>query len=789
MDYPTTLPFPRLDEQGGILEQQQALLEPLAQASKLVPDSLTTHPDSFGSLRRVYKRDVHGKEFRFAYVRRNKGQIDHGMARAFRKRYENAKYNVLLHPNRDEDNNPYYVDHGQRTWRDMDASMQKMLALSSWPLLKGVPTIAPFVKSEAGFSRVVAKQPTALTGVFSTPEVLKEILKHVSTEWESLSNLGRTCQTAFCAIGGSMTQCDMNRGNFLNLDKSESQLAGLVKKGELTQDQADRVSVSWLLSVSPFRMEGTDHEDIPMNEYGFYDYQTKHRLPTMRKIVDSHIKLYRAFLYHGEHMQKVLLHRVALLNIPAVKAIVRTMSNLNHLGIYNCELLTLEAVIPLLNIIAEANQRRQERNAAPINLDFSPRFFQGPMVNGKCYGVIPYDEGKINTQQAIVPIIMKAINMALDAGINLVRPGTAFRRYLERIPFKLDTLYQILEAIHNLRDYKNGLHGDLKTMPEAQKLEMETALWYDLIIARNGKCMEETELRKILMLNNSITLADCCDCGQSLPANFYRGEVAARRAEYRICHGCELADFLRHHRYNMRQAKDELAMKMWDFGKIQDLATLLRRPSAQTSGILASNLATRKGRDQPDAPGSSGNWLDRMKGLGEELDKVCAEKQYIIAKSEHEVEKLRLLQVKRGTRDFMEFTYRENRIQLLEECIQANMVFLGRAQTQQRPENSVATSWQDQIRIYREALKNQWYRWLNNGPYALAGDGGARSNLDLSPENPPADSWNYWGGTETNATNAQGDDTTSNQQSQANGHTGTSGWQLVDTSMETPGYW
>ncbi|RYP41870.1 hypothetical protein DL767_000699 [Monosporascus sp. MG133] len=761
MDYPTTLPYPRLDEQGGILKQEGALLEPLAQTSKRVPDSLTTHPDSFGSLKRVYKRVILDKEFRYAYVRRNKGQIDHGITRAFRKRYENAKYNVLLHPNRDENNNPYYVDHDQRTWRDMDANMQKMLALSSWPLLKGVPTIAPFVKSETGFSRVVAKQPTALTAVFSTPEVLKEILKHVSTEWESLSNLGRTCQTVFCAIGGSMTQCDMSKGNFLNLDKSESQLAGLVKKGELTQDQADQVSVSWLLSVSPFRMEGTGHADIPMNEYGFYDYQTMHKLPTMRKIVDNHIKL-------------------------SVKAIVRTMSNLSHLGIYNCELLTLQTVIPLLEIITEANQRRQERNAAPINLDFSPRFFQGPIVNGKCYGVIPYDEGKINTQLAIVPIIMKAINMALDAGINLVRPGTAFRRYLERIPFKLDTLYHILEAIHNIRDYKNGVHGDLTTLPEAHKLEMETALWYDLIITTNGKCMEEPELRKILMLNNSITLMDCSACGQSLPANFYRGEVAARRAEYRICHGCELADFLSNHQYNMRQPKGELAMKMWDFGKIQDLATLLRRPSAQTSGTLVGNLATRNGRDRPQAPES---WLDRMKGLGEELDKAVAERQYIIAKSEHEVKKLRLLQAKRGTRDYIEFAHRENSIGDLVECIQANMVCLGRGQTQRRPENSVATNWQDQIMNYREILREQWYGRLNNGPYPLAGDAGARSNLDLSPENPPTDPWNYWGGTEADATNAEGDETTSNQQSQANAHTGTSGWQPVDTSMETPGFW
>ncbi|RYP65978.1 hypothetical protein DL771_008025 [Monosporascus sp. 5C6A] len=784
MDYPASLPYPRLDEQDGISNQQQALLEPLTQVSERVPDSLTTYPQSFGSLKRVYKRDVHGKEFRFAYVRRNKGQIDHGMARAFHQRYENAKYNVLLHPNRDENNNPYYIDYDQRTWRDMDASMQKMLALSSWPLLKGVPTI-----SETGFSRVVAKQPKALTTVFSMPEVLKEILKHVSTEWESLSNLGRTCKMVFYAIGGSMTQCDMTKGKFLNLDKSESQLAELVEEGILTQDKADRVRVSWLFSVSPFRIEGKDHEDIPMNKYGFYDCHTMHKLPTMPKTVDNHIKLYRTFLYHGEHMQNVVLHRVTLLNIPAVKAIVRAMPNLSHLGIYNCELLALEAVVPLLEIITEVNQRRQERNAAPVNLDFAPRFFQGPIVNGKCYGVIPYDEGTTDTQRAMVPILMKAINMALDTGINLVRPGTAFRRYLEKIPFKLDTLYQILEAIHNIRDYKNGLHGDLTKLSEAEKREMETALWYDLIIATNGKCMGEPELRKILMLNDSIALMDCRDCGQSLPVTFYRGEVAARRAEYRICHGCELADFLSRHQYNMRQPKGELAMEMWDSGKIQDLATLLRRPSAQTSGILAGNLATPNGRGLPHEPEDSDSWLNRMKDLGKKLDKTNAESQYIIAKSEAEVEKLRLLQAERGTKDYMEFAYRETRIRDLVERIQAHMVFLGLAQIQQLPGESLATNWQDHIENYRETLRRQWGGWFNNGPYALPDDGDARLDLDLSPENPSTVSPNYWGGTETIAANTQGDETISNQQPQANGHTDTSGWQPVDTSMETAGFW
>ncbi|RYP12538.1 hypothetical protein DL765_007274 [Monosporascus sp. GIB2] len=747
MDYPTILPYPRLHEQDGVMNQQQALLEPLVQESRRVADSLTTHPTSFGDLKRVYKRIVEDKEFRYAYVRRNKGQIDHGMARTSGKRYENAKYNVLLYPNREVNNNPYYVDNDQRTWRDMDASMQKMLALSSWPLLKGVPTIAPFVKSKTGFSQHVAKQPTAFTTVFSTPEVLKEILKHVSTEWESLSNFGRTCQMVFCAIGGSM--CDLSKGNFLNLDKSESQLAGLVKKGGLTQDQADGVRASWLFSVSPFRMVGTDHVDI-MNEYGFYDSQTMLILPTMRKIVDSHIKL-------------------------SVKAIVGAMSNLSHLGIYNCELLTFEAVIPLLKIVTEANQRRQDLNRAPVNLDFSPRFFQGPMANGKCYGVVPYDEGTINTQKAMVPIIMKAVNMALDAGINLVRPGTAFRRYLEKVPFKLDSLYQILEAIHNIRDYKTGLHGDLTKFSEAEKLEMETALWYDLIIATNGKCMEESNLRKSLMLNNSIDLMDCRDCGQSLPPSFYRVEVAARRAEYRICHGCELADFLKRHQYNMRQPKGELAMEMWDSGKIQDLATLLRHPSAQTSGILASNLATRNGRDQPDAANSSRSWLDRMKHLGEELDNVNAKKQRSIAEAEDEVEKLRLLQTKRGIRDFFDSQRRENKIQDLEKHIHSNMVILGRAQVQRRPGESVATNWQDSIEGYRKSLKDQLCRWRNNGPYALAGDEGNRLDIDLTPENAPTDSWNYWGGTETGAANDQGDEMTPNQQSQVNGHADTSG--------------
>ncbi|RYP66237.1 hypothetical protein DL769_006081 [Monosporascus sp. CRB-8-3] len=764
MDYPTTLPYPRLKEQDGIKNQEKALLEPLTQESKRVADSLTTHPMSFGDLKRVYKRDVYGKEFRYAYVRRNKGQIDHGITRTCGMRYENAKYNVLLHPNRDENNNPYYVDNDQHTWRDMDDSMQKMLALSSWPLLKGVPTIAPFVKSETGFSRGVARQPTALTAVFSTPEVLKEILKHVSTEWESLSNLGRTCQMVFSAIGGSMTQCDMSKGNFLNLDKSEDQLARLVEKGGLTQDQADQVRASWLVSVSPFRMEGTDDGDIPKNEYGFYDYQIVHKLPSMRKIVDSHIKL-------------------------SVKAIVRAMPDLSNLGIYNCELLTLETVIPLLGIITEANQRRQERNKAPVNLDFSPRFFQGPIVNGKCYGVIPYDEGTIDTQLAIVPIIMKAINMALDTGINLVRPGTAFRRYLEKIPFKLDSLYQILEAIHNIRDYKNGLHGDLTKLSDVEKREMGTALWYDLIIATNGECMEEPKVRDILMLNGLITLMDCRDCGQNLPANFYRREVAARRADYRICHGCELADFLSLHKYNMRQEKGNLAMKMWDYGKIQDLATLLRHPSAQASGILASNLATRNGRDQPDAPESSRSWLDRMKGLGEELDMASVESQRIIVESEDEVEELRLLQAQRRIRDYFGSSERETRIRVLEKRIEANMLVLGRAQTQQLPGNSVAANWQDRIKDYRESLKAPPARWRNNGPYALPDDDGARLDIDFSPENPPTDPWNYWGGTWTDAANGQGDETTSNQQSQAHGHTDASGWQPVDTSTDTSGFW
>lgn len=50
------------------------------------------------------------------------------------------------------------------------------------------------------FSIPKKQQPSALAGVFETPELCTMIVNKIAHRWEDIANLSRTCQTILCGI-------------------------------------------------------------------------------------------------------------------------------------------------------------------------------------------------------------------------------------------------------------------------------------------------------------------------------------------------------------------------------------------------------------------------------------------------------------------------------------------------------------------------------------------------------------------------------------------------------------
>lgn len=352
--------------------------------------------------------------------------------------------------------------------------------------------------------------------------------------------------------------------------------------------------------------------------------------------------------------------------------------------------MTLSATAPLIEAVRDTN----------ADLDFYPRYFQGPVLNSLgCYGVMHQDEGLFEIPRAVGATLLHVVRLAIDAGIDLISPGKAFRRWLDKIPFHLDTLPHILEGIVNLHKFRRGAFG--VTFPPAVAREMEMTLWFDIIIAINGAPMREQVLKKMVKIGDRLVVMSCCECGERLPAFFFLSDVVARRDEFRICHGCQLLQYLDAMFWDMARHKRDIANTLWDYGRIQDLSVLLDGLSPVGPTVYPHRL--RVARRQ-----------------AKKLDERIKTNERDHLRLEDEIAALRA-QVA-GMPPFDELMDIEEDIRCKRKQLTTIKTRLGIAQW--RGDNGEfikgrSSSWQQQIAMYRATVDMETGKLQNNGPYEL----------------------------------------------------------------------
>lgn len=229
-------------------------------------------------------------------------------------------------------------------------------------------------------------------------------------------------------------------------------------------------------------------------------------------------------------------------------------------------------------------------------------------------------------------------------------------------------------------------------------------LWADIIIAMNGISMSETTLIKIFSpkdLSNNWLLT-CSVCLASLPSVFFRSDIAAREADTRICHGCQLLAYLNGegHDCNSLHMKRHAASTLWNHGKIETVQQLFDEtgdlyengePRFIVEARLASDIIARR----------------RAYGIPRE---------FVQAREDFDA-----LQKQDHTRDFgsNEITRRldqaETRIQALRAELGVGQIAPG---TEAQPRPPAASSWQDNIRWYMSTVDEERGRLKIVGPYA-----------------------------------------------------------------------
>ncbi|KAI1459573.1 hypothetical protein F4805DRAFT_455738 [Annulohypoxylon moriforme] len=623
------LPYPNLIDIYARIKQEDYFMEPKTTTRESGSDDLkvvdtwkrigprTEFDDgNFGTLSHVYCPRRPGEEYEeYVFFRRDRGPVDHGLSRKDEDLYECSKFNILRRPQENGDNNPNYGAASLGGLRIFD---RVMLGLANYPHMNGtvmsaplLPRCRPNLGPQCGenapiagqFSIRMHEQHRLLAKVFRTPELCLAILKHLGHRWGDLSNLSRTCQLVLFAINKVTTHLDMRTGNFLNMqypnefiDKvNELASPALKSSGSFLRPKAAYFAI--ISNIKGPYLEAPNGENEPQ-ENGYPAAPTgNYGRPLFKDNIVKTYSLLKMVQVRGPQLSVLHLHSVPNIDISVLKMCLKSLPNLQVLGVYNCEPLGFEATVPFLNMVISHNANPDHTT---LLSDFSPYYYPGIQrkSDGRRgeYGVTASDIGTIDTRRAVTAVLRIAVDLALDNGIDWFSPGTGMRQFLERLPWALGSLRYILEALFNLHYFERGLYHVVYKESYRKKLEgissaeyipyqvrMLGTLHNDLVLAVHGKAMKREHLDDIVMTSETVMsetkvhLLRCSSCGVQLPRFFFSEHPSPQQMDLLGCDGCNLCHYLRTQIDNFSYEKKQSLIDHFYDSSTEDLDTFFSK--------------------------------------------------------------------------------------------------------------------------------------------------------------------------------------------------------------------
>ncbi|KAI0149938.1 hypothetical protein F4776DRAFT_672101 [Hypoxylon sp. NC0597] len=784
------LPYPNLIRAYAYSNQQGYFMEPTKETGNasngslrrtMVEQHLETaiaqrYP-TFGGVSHLYKMDRLGKGYHeFVFYRRNRGTVDHGLGRRDEDTFECAKYNILRHPRQNDSNNPNYAAKNPGLVTGMD---REMLALTNYPFLSHTVMSAPLLPRciprlgsqssqdtvvEGQFLMTTKKQPSALTKIFTTPELCLKILSEIGARWDDLGNLSRTCQMIMFALNEVSTHVDLTKGEFLNLDFPNNDVdeanARATAEDIATNGKFMRPAPAEFLILSNIRgqyLGAEDGEGEPDNQGypapprgRYYRRNAEDRLP------DTY-RLFSTINVRGSRIRMLHFHSTPYLDVSVLEKCLDELPNLQVLGVHNCELLHFGMTVPLLEAIIARNKKP---GASFVRSDFSPFYYYGRQRqdDGRKgeYGVIPSDMGTVDTRRAVTAVLYTAVPLALKNGIDWFTPGTGLRKFLDRLPFSLGSIRYILEALFNLNHFKQGLYDEARGAKEqAPNLDSENdALWNyimgrtlynDLVIAVHGKAMDANALDSTMMSRGYFTLVTCAFCEAELPSYFFTEESANRRVDQIQCCGCQLQDLLSQQIDNFFQEKKEVVRSLFNDPNINNVDSYLNAKRVATEAeinnpqfhfwivAVKTKAEVRKsysgglvldGRPSPDHPEHTKEiwvWKDRvvqaMTHAMRYIDGGHQRAQQAIAHCQEGIEELDDLYYNGELPSQFDIKQNRNEADKLRCLIDQELARCGSGQMGGRHGTKLAADWDAEITKYRQLVQAMVGVVENQGPY------------------------------------------------------------------------
>ncbi|ORY55466.1 uncharacterized protein BCR38DRAFT_124676 [Pseudomassariella vexata] len=285
---------------------------------------------------------------------------------------------------------------------------------------------APFMPSSAGFKNKAAHHNNLFTKVMETSELSEMIIVNLICRYQDLLNFGASSQSNLNLIISFFTYWNTTKREFLGCELGERKKQAMVERGEITQEQANKMTPGKYVVVGPIRVEDSRDSKIPvrtngqlLDPYGTFvpqRYATARSdleatlmfcksasdLRSKRDVIANFILDMCLHLY-GRHIRVLFIYEQKFLDVDGVRALLRACPNLEKLCIHQCANIHLSHVKPILEHVVEFNEIRYENgsNLPGLEVDISPRYHIGTPEDGS-YGVFWQDQGQVDSLGGIV---------------------------------------------------------------------------------------------------------------------------------------------------------------------------------------------------------------------------------------------------------------------------------------------------------------------------------------------------------------------------------------------------
>ncbi|KAJ6779983.1 hypothetical protein PWT90_03361 [Aphanocladium album] len=242
--------------------------------------------------------------------------------------------------------------------------------------------------------------------------------------------------------------------------------------------------------------------------------------------------------------------------------ILRACPNVTMLGVYNCPLIHLGDIIPILDLIHEINEKRKPMNAPLITaFDFYPSFHRSLDVRGgqsPIYGLTADSMDLDIVQRGVYAILLKAFLKARCLKMSLLfETGRALNAFLFRLPnpplsmpMFFDGVHRYLESGASSIQQRQALFDLTKPIRFGLEPDLDDEAWY------------HEEMGQYLPF--------CGSCGYEMLYELFPAGTRRVDPHRRVCAGCSLQRMLDEEPHDMHHRKLALLQNLMPDWKPSD---------------------------------------------------------------------------------------------------------------------------------------------------------------------------------------------------------------------------